>query len=1105
MKRFALLLCFLVSILNAFSQQDIFIRTLNLSPGTARSITQDKDGYMWFGVSDEVSRIYKYDGNVLKTYTHNPNDSNSLTKGFIRDLFADDSGMIWIATFGNGIDRFNPYNEEFTHFRYNAEDPTGISNDTVYFVTGDKSGNLWMGTKAGLNKYNPSTGKFTNYRHNPNDAGSISHNSVFAIHITKQNEIWLGTFNGLNLLNNETGTFTRYNNLVSQYNLLSDTVTAIQVDSKGTLWLGTTDSHLYSFDKKTKQFTYHPYDKNNPEKLSAPPVYYKSSNYIPFIIEDSDENLWIGSMNGGMNRYDPSTQKTTHYGVIMDENYQVFNSNTDNYKGLIETYTPCLFQSNDGMIWTGSYSGVIYNLMPQNKQIPYEKINTIAVNSFYEDPSGGLWIALQEGLLHQPKNGSQVLYKNIPGNKNSLNHNIINSIRGDEEGNLWLGTGKGIDKFNPKTKEFTHHIINKTDDSIYNVITLMYIDEEDNLWAATNNGLGKINMKTGNVTNFHHDPENPNSLIDNEVYTVIGKENTIWVGTINGLDKYDKSTEKWTHYLPANTILSNIYDSRGVYWVGTTKGLYTYDEVNDIFKLYKDEGTGISIGTVLSVIEDNNQNLWASSIEKIFKINTANNEIQVFGSGNGIHLNGLLLADNILNSEGNLILGDEFGYYKLNPNDYKPGPKPLFHISSLSLGYKEVVPGKNSPIAVHISKAKDIHLASNQNSFSFEFKGITFMPTETISFRYKMDNTEWQDLGIQNIAHFFNLSPGDYVLRVRAVSNSGAWSEKSINIHISTPWWQTWWGILLLIIALALIISLFSYYRSKQLIRQNKVLEEKVNHRTLQLKNSIENLKATQSQLIQSEKMASLGELTAGIAHEIQNPLNFINNFSEINKELLTEMNEEIENGNLDAIKDIAKDIRSNEEKIYHHGHRADGIVKSMLQHSRINSSATKEPVDINKLADEYLRLAYHGLRAKDKSFNSGMKTDFDENLPPVSIVPQDIGRVILNLLTNALYAVNEKSKALGEDYKPMVTISTKKIDDKAKIVVSDNGFGIPENIIDKIFQPFFTTKPAGQGTGLGLSMSYDIITKSHGGELQLNSREGEGTEFSIILPIKQH
>jgi signal transduction histidine kinase len=246
--------------------------------------------------------------------------------------------------------------------------------------------------------------------------------------------------------------------------------------------------------------------------------------------------------------------------------------------------------------------------------------------------------------------------------------------------------------------------------------------------------------------------------------------------------------------------------------------------------------------------------------------------------------------------------------------------------------------------------------------------------------------------------------------------------------------------------------------------------------------------------------MASLGELTAGIAHEIQNPLNFINNFSDVNKELLTEMKEEIDRGNTDEAKGIADDLIDNEEKINHHGKRADAIVKGMLQHSR-SSSGKKEPTDINALADEYLRLSYHGLRAKDKSFNADFKTNFDESIGKIEVMPQDIGRVLLNLYNNAFYSVREKKKLHDETYKPLVSVSTKKLDGKIEVIIKDNGIGIPQKALDKIFQPFFTTKPTGQGTGLGLSLSYDIV-KAHGGRLDVKTEEGQGSEFIVTIPI---
>jgi signal transduction histidine kinase len=292
-----------------------------------------------------------------------------------------------------------------------------------------------------------------------------------------------------------------------------------------------------------------------------------------------------------------------------------------------------------------------------------------------------------------------------------------------------------------------------------------------------------------------------------------------------------------------------------------------------------------------------------------------------------------------------------------------------------------------------------------------------------------------------------------------------------------------------------LIIAIFLYRNN----RSKKKAQEKI-------EKAYDQLKSTQTQLIQSEKMASLGELTAGIAHEIQNPLNFVNNFSELNDELLDELKEAITNNDQEEIAAIYNDLKENESKIKHHGQRAEGIVKGMLEHSR-TSDGKKEPTDMNQLADEYLRFAYHGMRAKDKSFNADFKTEFDPNLPKINVVPQDIGRVLLNLINNAFYAVNQKSQRHSEqseesyEYQPEVLVSTRHLDGKIEISVNDNGEGVPEEVRDKIFQPFFTTKPTGSGTGLGLSISYDIV-KAHGGEIKVESEAGIGSEFIIHLPI---
>lgn len=356
---------------------------------------------------------------------------------------------------------------------------------------------------------------------------------------------------------------------------------------------------------------------------------------------------------------------------------------------------------------------------------------------------------------------------------------------------------------------------------------------------------------------------------------------------------------------------------------------------------------------------------------------------------------------------------------------------------------------------------------SKQFDSAFKYQGLALVTKDSLA-----------QVRIRNLAAFQQLTYGEQLRLQNLEKEKVVYQSK-----VRTYFMLAGIGVLLL---LAII-----FYRNNRQKHKAKLKIEK----------AYEDLKATQQQLVQSEKMASLGELTAGIAHEIQNPLNFVNNFSEVNTELIDELKNELSTDNVGLAKEVADNIKENEQKINHHGKRADAIVKSMLQHSR-SSSGKKELTDINALCEEYVRLAYHGLRAKDKSFNASFKTDIDPAIGKINIMPQEIGRVILNLINNAFYAVNEKQRQGLKGYTPTVTMSTRKIKDKVEVKVKDNGNGVSQKILDKIFQPFFTTKPTGQGTGLGLSLAYDIITKGHGGELKVETKEGEGSEFIINLPV---
>ena len=369
-------------------------------------------------------------------------------------------------------------------------------------------------------------------------------------------------------------------------------------------------------------------------------------------------------------------------------------------------------------------------------------------------------------------------------------------------------------------------------------------------------------------------------------------------------------------------------------------------------------------------------------------------------------------------------------------------------------------------------------------STAFKRKGNPDSALTYLSISKKMADS-LNKVRTEKLMEFQNIGFEDQMQLEKAAQESVAYKNKVRTIGLITG------------LGLLSILAFVFYRNNRQRQKANIVLREQKD----KVESALQELKSTQSQLIQSEKMASLGELTAGIAHEIQNPLNFVNNFSELSNELIEEMQEEMERGNSDEVKNIVADIRNNLEKINLHGKRADAIVKGMLEHSR-TTSGEKQPTDINALADQYLRLAYQGLLAKDKNFNLIMKTAFDDFIGNINIIPQDIGRVLLNLFNNAFYALSAEAKAkAGYGYEPTILLKTRKLEDKIEIIVRDNGGGIPEKLLDKVFQPFFTTKPTGQGTGLGLSLSYDII-KAHQGTISIRNDPGEGAEFIITLPI---
>ncbi len=1074
-------------------------------------MSQGPDGFLWIA---NYTGVYRYDGSQYMHYLHDSKNPNSIADNRIECILAANEGNVWIGTYVTGLDNLDTHSGIVTHYRHVANDPSSLSNDTVTVLMQDKQGNLWVGTYGGLERFDPQTRSFKHFAHQPHDSLSLSNNLVRALYEDHEGMIWIGTGSpfgenadqgaaGLNRLDPKTGVFTSYKHDTKNPGSISDNrVRAIFEDSKGNFWVGTAGDGLQTLDRATGIFTHYYYDPAHPEKLSRPALektLVYADDHITFITEDNAGRIWIVTMEGGINIYDPATKRITHYG-----------SDKTSKEPLATNQFWYGYKSRDGIIWLSTWgaTNLIYNLYkinPYQSKLPFHD-RGVAVKTFEEDKNRSLWLATRRGLIQIDSLGKE--QKFLIDTDTPTAKNVIIDFKKDIRTNtFWIATPRGMYHFDPATKVFTryHHMEGDDNSLLSDTVLSMGQDNRDRLWVGTFRGLQLMDTRTGKfIERFQNSSNNfRNGDVNTDI--LIDKNNNLWAATADGLNKFNEESGHFekSYFRGQGSVSFIKEDKTGNVWAGTGVGLYKYNKETDEFSLFTDASGLLSASTALSwLVEDHEKNLWLSTSKGIIKLNVEKNTTALYGKNRGVDANGL--NNGYTRSNGEILYGSNTGYFAFYPEDLIHNiPPPLVSITNFLLASKPVTVGEGTILPLPLSETKNIHLQHNQNTFSFEFASIDYAGAgENNHLQYILENYDhnWQLAGENKTAYYFNVNPGTYIFKVKAVNDGGVWTEKDITIIVSPPWWQTWWAYTLYIICFIAFSFIANRYIRNRIVRKERMKSrEKELLQAKEIEKAYNELKSTQAQLIQSEKMASLGELTAGIAHEIQNPLNFVNNFSEVNQELIAEIKEELTKGNVDEVAKMISQVEDNEGKILHHGKRADAIVKSMLQHSR-TSSNIKEPTDLNALADEYLRLAYHGMRSKDNSFNAAMPTDYDGSIGLIPLIPQDIGRVLLNLYNNAFYAVNEKKKTAGKGYEPTVSVTTKKVNAIVEIRIKDNGSGIPQKVKDKIFQPFFTTKPTGQGTGLGLSLSYDIA-KAHGGDIKLETREGVFTEFVIRVP----
>jgi signal transduction histidine kinase/ligand-binding sensor domain-containing protein len=1010
-------------------------------------LSADSKGNMWIATAGGGAS--KFDGDSFYNY----NTENGLASNFIIDIAEDKKGYIWFATSNKGVTRYD--GSSFIHFT--ADD--GLAENAVNCITVDSFGNIWFGTRAGgvsMYQERAEAGRrdfFSNF----SVTDGLGHQEIWQIIEDRGGNIWFATGGGgVSRYNGE-----QFLNFTTSEGLPENVVNTIAEDRSGNIWAGTASGGVVLFmENAFRIFT-------SQQGLGANSVYG--------ITEDLSGNLWFGTNGGGITKYDGTA----------------FTSfSTD--QGLAHSLVISSFRDSRGNLWFGTGGGGVSLYQEGSKGsrnatfTTYNTKNGLPDNVVYsiiEDSVGNLWFGTGGGLVKFDVNLVPVGQAGFTAftTTHGLAANTVYGLLEDSKGIIWIGTaGGGLSRFDGKSfaNYTTAHGLSN------NIVWSILEDKLGNLWFAT---------QGGGVTRFDgtifSEFTSRQGLSDDNAYDLLeDNEGNIFIGTNRGftvvpeyamhlpvqelkpyLEYYNTS-----HGYPVRDVNKGaFFDSRGSIWVGN--GSFKTALVSLDYKSIEKKKTK-PIARIKSISLNDKAISWTSLLPADHKRNQPDNP-------NSYFVDEILKLGKVLSDEERQALREEMK----------------------SVRFSGISRFENFP--------EQLVLPNSHNSVTIDFGTDELARAHLIEYSYILEgyNKNWSPAIKKTTATFGNISEGDYTFKVMArytgPADEGArgWSEAVVySFKVLPPWYRSWWAYTLYGIFFLLGVRRVHTFQKKRTLRKER---ERAQRKELEQAREIEKayseLKATQAQLIQAEKMASLGELTAGIAHEIQNPLNFVNNFSEVSRELISEMNEELAIGteaSVQLAREIAGDIDQNLEKIYRHGKRAGDIVKGMLQHSR-TSSDQKEPTDINALADEYLRLSYHGLRAKDKSFNADFKTDFDPNLPKINVIPQDLGRVMLNLVNNAFYAVHERSKKGETGYEPKVTITTQlTANSQLLIAIKDNGPGIPDEIKNKIFQPFFTTKPTGQGTGLGLSLSYDIV-KVHGGELTVETKKDEGTVFLITIP----
>jgi signal transduction histidine kinase/ligand-binding sensor domain-containing protein/DNA-binding response OmpR family regulator len=1045
-----------------------------LSQNTARALLQDSRGFIWIGTNDGLNR---FDGYEFTTFKSDPQDKNSISSNHIFTLYEDSKGIIWIGTF-EGLNRLDHETLRFTRFQHERDNPRSLSNNRVSAITEDARGRLWVGTYGGgLNRLDSSTAQFTRYTIQEENGSNELKNHIWSLTSDNENTLWLSTGNSVRQYDEITDRFIK---ILPNYTYDAQTIKNIRqlhYNDDNTLWIGTSSLGLFKFNSRKNTLLNYQHAPADPQSISH--------NNIQSILDDNKGNVWVG------------TAKSLNRLHINEERFSQYIHDPTDASSINVGFTIQIIQSKDEQLWFGSTQGGIsttnvaseklghFNVRQTNIQDKYGEVRAII-----EDKDQHVWLGTKRGLLVLDHNMDEIeWFTHNPNDNNSLSSNGIYALHESKQGDIWIGTANGgLNKFNPKNRQFTHfkHDENNNRSISDNKILSIYQDSQGVIWAGTfSGGLNRYNRETNDFTRYLSNPNNPNSLSRDRVSTIIEDNwGNLWIGLHDGgLNKMNVARDQISRFqhdkdnirsLSNDIVLSLYKDSVGRIWIGTMGGgLNLYNKSSNDFTHFRSPKS-LPNDAITGILEDEKGDLWLSSFNGLFKFSPETLTSTVYNQKEGAQRQFSFWASYTKGKSGLLYFGGDNGINRFAPAQIQKNLiKPDIFLTDFLLFNKSVAISPNKQLAhspaYQINKAiyaqKHIMLTHQQSLFSFEFSALHYADNSRNQYAYQLEGWDKDWIATDHKrrhATYTNIPAGDYTFKVKASNKDGVWNEtgSSINIHISPPWYRTYWAFLTYCIAGIVMVWFIVYLRTRQAHLLNQTLSEKVKERTTKI----------ESLLRQKDT------LFANISHEFRTPLTLILGPIEA---LLTDPEDRTVQKQLPMIKRNAVSLLNMVEQlldIAHHEQLKEQQLTTVLVGTIIDNICA----DFDTVAQK-----------KNITFTQKIRQGLS-----IKCSPDEFDKIITNLLSNAF------------KYTPsggMVNIELSERQEEVIIAISDSGIGIQSSDQKTIFERFTRADNAVltgiHGSGIGLAL-VDQLVEFYGGRIELQSTLGIGSCFSVIFPL---